>query len=715
MSAIKYLIDLLFLFISLHAAILLRLNLPVGSEVLTAPIISGRIYFFLAIIWGVLFSIDYITSTRFRLGGKTVWIAISALILSFAEYLIISSENSSFSRLFLIFFIVANVIGSFASRRIFLVLQEHAQWLSKRAKQLGAVYSSLDITLYRHYAELITALCAGLIWAEHILKMGLTLTSDSIAYLGFALKTSTSGVLIQNTDWPPFYSIAISATKFLTQFPADGAAIISAASLVIFLLVFALLLRQYSESTVANIILILLFATFHDFINLFRHAWSEQLYTVFVIANFYLLVKHQSRPRWIYFAGAIIFAGMAMITRTIGISVGAMLVLYALVLSEPQTQFIYRLKKYIVPSLLAFIPFIYLIWLDTLPRDAGLASSGVVQVEQGELFAYSFRYSSIVSKTLTTVTDFLKVFWETAGDPYIILSFSLLLFIIIFRMKTLDKNGRELLRIYLIFFLGYVTLSIIAFSVTSHFPRPRYWLPLFFFVFLGIAQTIDLIFKHKNLLYSGFVKRAALLVALVAIPLYSLILQSFGAENTLFDRVRDSRENPVKQIISGFNLSPTAETFRGFFEQISVQYNQNTIVVIEGDYYQPDMIFQSDLETAKPFLLKSSIISSPHLTGFRFFDIRDRQQHLSYYYNEHYKELILILSNDRTITETIHRLDLEAQNNQGSMGVFFVFNEQWFNLFAEEELGNELAKLQLIAHNEPYLIFEFHSDSSLTE
>jgi len=478
---------------------------------------------------------------------------------------------------------------------------------------------------------------------------------------------------------------------------------------VTFFLIFALLLRRFNQNSVANIILIFLLASFQDFIILFLSAWTEQLYTVFIIANCFLLVKHQFDPKWIYFAGAIILAGMAMITRYIGITMGALLILYALLLAEPQLQLNLRFRRYVFPSLLAFIPFMYLLWMDTSYRGADLANLGLVQVKQGGVFAYSIGSYPVISTTIDT----LKAFWRIAGQPYVILAFMLLLFILFFRRKTLDHKSQELLRLMLFFLLGYLALTIGAYFITGPALKTRYLAPLVFFVFLGVAQIIGTFSKNIFIFIKSVTTRAAILVVLFAVLLYPLFFQALGVENILVDRVRDARENSLRQVQGGFNLSPTAEKFRDFFEQISKNYNQNTIVVIDGDYNYNRMTFGIDSDSAKPFLLKSSIISSPQVSEFRFFGVQDRQQYLSYYYNEHYTELHLIIPTGKTILETIHQLEQSIQGNIGSLGIFFIINEQWFNLFADEELGGELDKLQPIAHIDPYLIFELRPAHSL--
>ncbi len=702
MTIVSYIINLLFLFLSLQTANFLRLNIPIGSAVSTAPSLTLGAYVLLAMVWGMLFLLQHLLQNKLRLRGEILQIAIQSLVFSVVEYLIISNENASFSRLFLAYFAFANLLGLFASRRLIIVIQAHKKWLIDLARKLWKTYNSLNETAYRYYLEAIASIVVGIVWASYILKMGLTVASDGTTYLRIGLRFATNGEFLPGTN-PPFYPLVISATSFITQFPADGAALVSAACLVIFFLLFAILLRRFSRNSIANMLLIFLLATFDDFILLFLTAKTEPIYTVFLIANFFLLVKHYFNPKWIYLIGAALLTVFAMVTRFIGITMGAMLILYALFLSEPQKPLNFRVRKYILPALLTFLPFLFLIWLDVNIREAVFVYLAEA-VGRRPLTSFFIGNFSLTDMTIR----FLTAFWEIAGQPYVIFALALLLFIFLFRSKVVDQKGRELLGFNLFFLLGYLILTIATFTITVHVPtQSRYWMPLFFFAFLVMAQTTDLVFRKNSLIFArSIATRTVVLILLLALPVYTLIYQSLGVENILVDRVRDARANPMHPVQEGFNLSPTSGKFRNFFEEISNDQDQNTIVVVEGDLNGTTMVFESDYEIAESFLFKSRLISGPNVTGFKFLDIQVLDQYLSYYYDGRYKELHLIIPRQYTISELIPQLEQPAQNERGVSGVFFIINEEWFNLFASELFGDEMNKLQLSAQIEPYLVFE---------
>ena len=701
MTVISYLLDLLLLFIALQVAVVLRLYLPIGSTVATAPAIGAPALLLLALIWGAIFVTQHKVAEKLHKKTGFLLMAAFGLVFSIAEYYIISIDNVSFSRLFLAFFFITNLLGLYISRSLALLAQKHDQWLSDQSQNIWKTYNSVNEALYKYYGEVIAAVGVGVIWGNYIHKMGLTITSDGITYLRVALRFITNGEFLPGTN-PPVYPLLISAITIFTKFPADGAAIVSIACLILFFLLFAFLLRHFSRNSVVNILLILLLATFRDFILPFQNAWTEPLYTVFLIANFFLLVKHQSNPKWIYLIGASLLVVFAMVTRFIGITMGAMLTLYVLILSEPEKQFFFRLRKYIPPVMLAFIPFILLLRLDGNLREAVVVYLGEIMSRRAFLSFFAGNYS-IPDMTIR----FFKAFWLTAGQPYIIFTLALLLIVFFFRMKKIDHKNQGSLKLLMFFLFGYLVLTIIALSVTAHVPtQTRYWPPLLPFAFLAIAQTIDLSFRNKSLFFAKSVGlQASILVLLLVLPLYTLILQSGGAENILVDRVRDASQNPLFPVQEGFNLSPTSEEFRKFFAEISTQNNQNTIVVIEGDFNWKTFAFESDYEIAEAFLFKSRLISSPALTQFRFLAIRHRDQTLSYYFEEQYKELHLQFPSRENIAALISQLE-QSNQDQETIGVYFVINHQWFDLFANDLLGDQLSKLEAKESIEPYLIFE---------
>jgi hypothetical protein len=46
------------------------------------------------------------------------------------------------------------------------------------------------------------------------------------------------------------------------------------------------------------------------------------------------------------------------------------------------------------------------------------------------------------------------------------------------------------------------------------------------------------------------------------------------------------------------------------------------------------------------------------------------------------------------------------EENEDAPGVFFIFNKQWFDMFAYETLQNDLIKLRFRENTDPYLIYE---------
>ncbi len=715
MISTTYLLEAVILFIALQAAILLRLTLPIGSAIYTAPIITPPTYLFLLCTWGISIGFRHLITKKYP--TQIAWLRIipTGLFLSLAEYLVISNENASFSRLFVLFFLLANLLGVFASSHVTRLLYKHENRISEWINELREIFTSINSWLYRSHAEVIASLFISLVWANYIIKMGLTLAGDALGYLGIAINVFAGKPFVAEDLWPPVYPFALALTRYFTQFPADGAAIISAVTLVIFFVVFALLLREFCCSSFFNIIFILLLATLFDFIDNFLNVRSEQLFSLFLISAFYMLVKHRTKLKWIYFGGAILFTSLAIITRYIGIGMGIMLVIYAVFFSEAGTSIVTRTRKYVLPSLAAFIPFAYLLWLDTTSHSADITLPGIAQIEQGKIFVYSLGLFSISN----TVLAFIKEFWQSTGHLYIVLISGLFLYILVFNTKSLGKSIRELLKFNTIFFFGSWILTISAITFSGSYPVPRYWIPSIFFLFLVMAQTMDITFRsHPQFALKSETLRSTLLVIIVAALLYSLTLQSTGALNILVDRVRDSYQDPKRQIVQGFNLSPTSKNFRDFFDLISRRYSSYTIVLIDGDltynpvswetlddsYYETTK-FELDDGPGRLFLLKSSLFSSPTFSDFRFHDIQAQEQYLTYSYNNELKHLHLIIPDTSDILNVINQFDQSARS-YSDQGVFIIVNEQLFKETAYETLASELGKLRQVARIEPYLVLE---------
>jgi 4-amino-4-deoxy-L-arabinose transferase-like glycosyltransferase len=121
-TATRFFADLLLLWFALQAAIFFRQHSPVGETILIAPKVNLSAYWLILCVWGMGVVIKLIFKAKRWIGISQV--AYSTLVLSFAEYLILSADNPSFSRLYFVFFAFTNLLASLASRRFSLLMPE---------------------------------------------------------------------------------------------------------------------------------------------------------------------------------------------------------------------------------------------------------------------------------------------------------------------------------------------------------------------------------------------------------------------------------------------------------------------------------------------------------------------------------------------------------------------------------------------------------------
>lgn len=706
MKLFSLFLEALILYFALHLSLLSRYVIPIGQELAVRPQISVQTYVYLLAAWLVMVSVRRLT-TKYVGNVSILHFLLPAIVLSSVEYLALSGENSSFSRLFFVYFVIFNLIAFVSSGRLETLLVSRKSDLTDLASQIQARLDLLNSLLRKYYVEVIAAFVLGLVWGQHILRMGLTLTSDSIIYLGTALRYATDGVFVRGA-WPPLYPWLISVTSSYTTFPADGAALISAICILFFFLIFALLLREFSTNTFINVMLLVLLGTYDEFINLFLNAWSEQPYLLFLILNLYFLVRHWKTSAWLYFIGACIFASLATLSRYIGVTTGGLLMLYAFFVAEPGIRLTNRIKGFLLPAALSFAPFAYLLWLDASPEFGG-GVPGLSQIEEGAVFAYSLRVHSPIDVALST----LGAFWNLSLHPYVILG-GFLLLLSMAKLEFEKKQEKEQFVYGLLLLVCYLALTIGAYTVVGAYLKTRYLVPLVFLVYLAVG----VVFRHslsRNLLsFPPVVKQLVLPILIYGSLLFTLVSQVIGIENILVDRVRDAHQKPIQQLFSGFNLSPTARELRSFFESASASYDAYSIVIIDGDYDLAAGLFESDLKLGKTFLLKSAPIAFPGATGFRFVQATDLNRTLEFSVNGVEQQLRVIVPTEATLEGLIPELRNDLESASNNRAAFLIINTQWLDLYSAEAFGAELSNLSLIGEATPYKIFQIAPDPGVT-
>jgi hypothetical protein len=164
----------------------------------------------------------------------------------------------------------------------------------------------------------VMALGLGLFWLVFIRSFGLAFTPDSIQYMTYALKMHYASEFSATPFWPPMYPILINLSMFANAFPAEAAALLSGITMIIFLFVFTLILRNYSRDLILIGLFLLALFTLDDFLHSYKFALSEATFSLFLLLNFYFLIRHFETGRLKHYAFAALFTSLAALTRYIG-------------------------------------------------------------------------------------------------------------------------------------------------------------------------------------------------------------------------------------------------------------------------------------------------------------------------------------------------------------------------------------------------------------
>lgn len=679
---LKYLTSLFLFFSALHAAFFLRTALPLGSQLVTTPDFGPASYWWLLVAWTAASALCKLLPARDRAAGYLLGNSLLAFALSIVGFFITSVETQVFSRLFVVFLVVTNFLALLAYGWLSQLFQRNEHKLVELANNL----TQLNKALYARYIEIFVALIASLIWVDYIFKMGLNLTSDSITYQEAALGLSVNGELTLSNHWPPLYPIILTATRLFTAFPADGAAIISALSVVIFFGLFALLLRAYSQYALINVLLILLLASLSAFVEIFQVALSEQVYSVFLVLHFYLLIGHQKKSHYLFFLGAVIVAGLAMLLRYAAVNMGFILVLYSLIFRHPGLATKVRLMKYAAVALLSFFPLALLIAGDYSAGGSGIG------------------YSLLLFPIFETILASLALIWSNVGWGYLLPFLLLLFFALAFVFKGPAWERHGLLLYSSLFLTSYAGLTIAAFLTTLARPQIRYFSVFYFLLLLGIAYLIDRVQASQ---FPPGQKPAALRQIVLAFAVVALLLAGWNqwlqTRNVLVARPAAARNNPLQQYSVGFDVSPTAAGLARFFSETSAAHDDFTIIAIEGDYDRRIMVFEYDTRVLRTFFFRESIFGLPAFDQFAFAAVADDRQVIRYSHQGQPKQLTYLFARPESVRDWLNGVQGTALDSVDPGSVYLIINELLWEGYAEELFGSKLRPLGLV---EPYRLYQ---------
>jgi hypothetical protein len=161
--------------------------------------------------------------------------------------------------------------------------------------------------VYQLKIEVLLALGLGIYWIIFTHFLGLGLSPDSTHYLVYALNMHYSAnwlnlfSLTVNPLWAPFYSFLINIFMFFTPLPLEAATLLGGISMLLFLITFTLILRQFSNNLVLNLLFLMNLLVLIGFLDSYLYILSEAPFALFIILHFYFLIKHEQTHKIKYY------------------------------------------------------------------------------------------------------------------------------------------------------------------------------------------------------------------------------------------------------------------------------------------------------------------------------------------------------------------------------------------------------------------------------
>jgi hypothetical protein len=174
--------------------------------------------------------------------------------------------------------------------------------------------------------------CAALVGAAVVSRLnarGITLTPDSLSYLGMA-RTLADGHgyaspfgspgLPAETSFPPLYPTLLAAADVVGVSVLRWAAWINAAAFAALIVLVAAMVFDLSRSALATVLGAALTLTFVPLLDLYVHVWSEPVYLVWQALALWMLARYNARGGHTDLAIAGVAASLGALTRYAGLA-----------------------------------------------------------------------------------------------------------------------------------------------------------------------------------------------------------------------------------------------------------------------------------------------------------------------------------------------------------------------------------------------------------
>jgi hypothetical protein len=213
------------------------------------------------------------------------------------------------------------------------------------------------------YGLLIIFTIAGTILLWYLTRWGIGLSSDSVVYIasgrnflsGYGLSwVSGSGLVQPMTLHAPFFSFLLAGFEVVSMDAIEGARILSSIAFGLDVFLVGLITYQITKSKPFSLITSVILLLTGELLEIHSWAMSDQIYIALSLASIFLFSAHFNDRKHPYLILAAVFAGLAALTRYIGVSLilagGVSLVL------DRSVSYSRRLKNAIIYFLISILP-----------------------------------------------------------------------------------------------------------------------------------------------------------------------------------------------------------------------------------------------------------------------------------------------------------------------------------------------------------------------
>lgn len=670
-SPFNLILELPLLFLSLKLSIYLRGIIPIGQQIVGQIIIIPSTFFALAILWIGGRNLLRSNFSFKKINPITIFL-IGTAIFTFIQFALLRANNySSISRLLIFYLLFLNIVGVLLAR--WIVFKN-----PKTLETTPKVWINIQLFSRRieRHLDLMVGGLAGIFWARHVMKFGLTYTPDSVVYISLA-QNLNEGLSPLHSHWPPFYSILISLFSLFNPFLGDSAAFLSGTTVLLYFVFFALLLRQISNNVIINSLLILLLASLRQFNFIFERLWSEQLFSLEILLIIYLIFLHENTGKTKYFAWAAIITAFSMVTRIAGLSLGAILLVYsyfATIRGKKLKEINWKIFQY---SMLSFT--FYLVYL--------IANS----IREGPNLGHEF----VSLDFLGAIISSTSLIWSDIGNPYISLFIPLSIFLIVIsKINTISKHQKSQFWIILLFISGYFAFILTAIATTRIVPVTRFFSPIYFLILLVLPLYIRIdsepaIQSNRFRNFPRDLSRYIVYGFLAFIALLQ-VSQYLTGHREVSNRVHEIATSPR---FHGFGHSPTSEGFRNFFGSHFKKHEEIVLFVIEDEY-----------DYSKSFLNKSSLIQNQEFKDIFF----SNNYVVTFYLDKNKKQINQYVQNVDLPNTSIENILETLIESYEEIDLYLVVNQKWLEQPRNQQRESEflaLSSSQSPILIEPYLLY----------